>query len=87
MDEKGIAQRGLIVRHLVMPNNIAGTDRFVRLVARELSPRTSVNIMAQYRPMHKAFDYPEIARRITGEEWQQAISWAKEAGLTNLIQA
>lgn len=87
MDEKGIAQRGLIVRHLVMPNNIAGTDRFVRWVARELSPRTSVNIMAQYRPMHKAFDYPEIARRITGEEWQQAISWAKEAGLTNLIQA
>ena len=87
VDEKGIAQRGLIIRHLVMPNNIAGTDRFVRWVAQELSPRTSVNIMAQYRPMHKAFDYPEIARRITAAEWEQALSWAREAGLTNLVHA
>ena len=85
VDETGVARRGLIVRHLVMPNNIAGTDRFVRWVAQELSPRTSVNIMAQYRPMHRAFDYPEIARRITTAEWNQALSWAREAGLSNLM--
>ncbi len=85
-DDKGIAQRGLMIRHLVMPANVAGTDRFVRWVAKELSPNTYVNIMAQYRPMHKAFDHPEIARRITPEEWQQALSWAKEAGLENLDQ-
>ena len=84
-DENGVARRGLIVRHLVMPDNIAGTDRFVRWIAQELSPRTSVNIMAQYRPMHKAFDYPEIARRITTAEWEQALSWAREAGLSNLL--
>ena len=83
-DERGIALRGLMVRHLVMPNNISGTDRFVRWVAKELSPDTYVNIMAQYRPAHKAFDYPEIARRLNHGEWKQAILWAKKAGLTNL---
>jgi len=84
VDDKGIAQRGLIVRHLVMPGNIAGTDRFVQWVAKELSTKTYVNIMAQYHPMHKAFDYPEISRRITRNEWQQALQWAREAGLENL---
>jgi putative pyruvate formate lyase activating enzyme len=85
-DDKGIAQRGLIIRHLVMPQNIGGTDRFVQWVARELSPNTYVNIMAQYQPMHKAFDYPEISRRITRDEWLQALQWAREAGLDNLDQ-
>jgi putative pyruvate formate lyase activating enzyme len=84
VDEGGIAQRGLIIRHLVMPHNIAGTDRFVRWVAEELTPDTYVNIMAQYRPEHEAFDYPKIARRITNDEWRQALDWAKGAGLTNL---
>jgi putative pyruvate formate lyase activating enzyme len=84
VDERGIAQRGLIIRHLVMPHNIAGTDKFVSWVARELTPTTYVNIMAQYRPAHKAFDYPKISRRITNDEWKQAMKWAKEAGLVNL---
>ncbi|MFH1575022.1 MAG: radical SAM protein [Acidobacteriota bacterium] len=83
-DRRGIAERGLIIRHLVMPHNIAGTDRFVHWVARELSPDTNVNIMGQYRPEHRAFDYPELSRRISTEEWQQAIDWAREAGLKNL---
>lgn len=83
-DERGVAERGLIIRHLVMPNNIAGTDRFVRWVAEELSTDTYVNIMAQFRPEHRAFDIPEISRRITDEEWRQALAWAREAGLTNL---
>ena len=84
VDDSGIAQRGLIIRHLVMPHNIAGTDRFVRWVSEELSPDTYVNIMAQYRPEHQASHYPKIARRITNDEWRQALEWAKEAGLTNL---
>ena len=83
-DRRGIAQRGVILRHLVMPHNLAGTDRFVRWVAEELSPDTYVNVMDQYRPCHKAFDYPEIARPLTREEWKQAVGWAKDAGLTNL---
>jgi putative pyruvate formate lyase activating enzyme len=84
VDSRGIGQRGLMIRHLVMPHNIAGTDRFVSWVAEELSPDTYVNIMAQYRPEHLAFDYPKIARRISGDEWRQAVRWAEEAGLRNL---
>jgi putative pyruvate formate lyase activating enzyme len=84
VDERGLAVRGLIVRHLVMPGNIAGTDRFVSWVARELTTNTYVNIMPQYRPAHRALDYPELARRITPQEWGQALAWARGAGLTNL---
>jgi putative pyruvate formate lyase activating enzyme len=83
VDEKGIALRGLMIRHLVLPGNLAGTDRFVRWVAGRLGPETYVNIMAQYRPMHRAKFYPEINRRITHEEFQRALTWAREAGLTN----
>jgi putative pyruvate formate lyase activating enzyme len=83
-DAKGNATRGLIIRHLVMPHNIAGTDRFVRWVAEELSPSTYVNLMAQYRPEHRAHEYPKIARRLTSDEWRQAVAWAEEAGLENL---
>jgi putative pyruvate formate lyase activating enzyme len=84
VDERGVAVRGLIIRHLVLPQNIAGTDRFVRWVARELTTDTYVNIMGQYRPEHRALEYPELARRITSQEWGQALAWARGAGLTNL---
>jgi putative pyruvate formate lyase activating enzyme len=83
-DDRGVATRGVILRHLVMPNNLAGTDRFVRWVARELTPRTYVNLMDQYRPAHRAHDYPEIARRLNSSEWRQARAWADAAGLVNL---
>ena len=85
VDSRGIARRGLLIRHLVLPNNIAGTDRFVKWVASELGPDTAVNVMAQYRPEHRAFEYPEIARRLTSEEWRQALAWARAAGLSNLV--
>ena len=85
-DDDGIAVRGLMIRHLVMPNRIAGTREFVRWVAEELSPATYVNIMAQYRVAHRAFEYPSIARAITADEFLEAMDWAEEAGLTNLDQ-
>lgn len=84
VDERGIAQRGLIIRHLVLPNNIAGTDRFVRFVATKLSKSTYVNIMAQYRPEYQAPRIRELARRVTSAEYGQALRWAREAGLTRL---
>lgn len=80
----GVALRGLMIRHLVLPGNIAGTDRFVRWVKETLSPNTFVNIMKQYHPAYRAFEYPEIARRVTETEWRQAVSWAKGAGLQRL---
>jgi putative pyruvate formate lyase activating enzyme len=82
-DEHGIATRGLIIRHLVMPHNIGGTDRLVKWIASELGANTYLNLMAQYRPEYRAFDYPKISRRLTRDEWNQAKSWAREAGLTS----
>jgi putative pyruvate formate lyase activating enzyme len=85
LDDRGLAQRGLLIRHLVLPHNIAGTDRFVQWVARELGPKTAVNLMDQYRPAHRANDYPKLARRLTLAEWRQARRWAQEAGLARLV--
>lgn len=90
VDEWGIirkgllAQRGLLIRHLVLPNNIAGTKEFVRFIAEEISKDTYVNIMNQYRPCYKAFDYPELNRGITNKEYADAIQAALDAGLTRL---
>jgi len=84
IDERGIALRGLLIRHLVMPNRVAGTEKFVRWVAESLSKSTYVNIMAQYRVEYKAFNYPKIARGITVGEFLEAMDWAQEYGLTNL---
>jgi putative pyruvate formate lyase activating enzyme len=84
VDHQGNALRGLIVRHLVMPENVAGTDQFVRWVARELSPSVYVNLMDQYHPAHRSDEFPEIHRRITADEWRQALDWAEAAGLSNL---
>ena len=83
-DKDGIAVRGLMIRHLVMPNRVAGTKELVRWVAEDLSRSTYLNIMAQYRVDYKAYDYPEIARGITVREFLEAMDWAEEAGLTHL---
>jgi putative pyruvate formate lyase activating enzyme len=84
MDKEGIAIRGLMIRHLVMPNRVAGTEKFVKWVAESLPKNTYVNIMAQYRVEYKAYDYPEIARGITIQEFLEAMDWAEKYGLTNL---
>ena len=83
-DERGIALRGLMVRHLVMPNRVAGTREFVDWVVANLPRDTYVNIMAQYRVEHRAFEYEAISRAITSQEFLEAMEWAQEAGLTNL---
>jgi len=84
MDKQGIAVRGLMIRHLVMPNQVAGTEKFVRWVAETLPKNTYINIMAQYRVEYKAYDYPEIARGITAQEFLEAMDSAEKYGLTNL---
>jgi len=81
VDENGLARRGLLVRHLILPENLAGTERIVEFLAREISPHTYLNLMDQYRPAYKACEYPELSRRITRAEWEQALSWARKAGL------
>ena len=84
VDQRGIAVRGLMIRHLVMPNRIAGTRRFVEWVAEFLPSHTYINIMAQYHVAYEAFEYPEIARGITVQEFLEAMSWAEASGLRNL---
>jgi putative pyruvate formate lyase activating enzyme len=84
IDKRGIARRGLIIRHLVMPNRVAGTEKFIKWVARNLPKSTYVNIMDQYRVDYRAYEYPEIARSITVEEFLEAMDWAQKHGLTNL---
>jgi putative pyruvate formate lyase activating enzyme len=83
-DKRGIALRGLMIRHLVMPNRVAGSEKFVKWVAEALPKSTYVNIMPQYRVEYKAYEYPEISRGITVEEFLEAMDWAEKYGLTNL---
>ena len=83
-NENGVMQRGLMVRHLVMPNEMGGSVEILDWIAENLPKDTYINIMAQYNPFHKAFDVPEISRRITGDEYRQVVNHAQELGLTNL---
>ena len=84
MDEEGIAIRGLLVRHLVLPNRLAGTYEVVRFLAEEVSKNTYLNVMAQYRPCHKAFQFPLFSRPITRQEYIEAVEIATGQGLERL---
>jgi len=84
LDERGIAVRGLIVRHLVLPGGLAGTRRVMGFIARELPPDTYVNIMDQYRPCFKAAVHPPLDRRVTVQEFNEAVAIAQEEGLRRL---
>lgn len=84
LDGRGIARRGVILRHLILPQRISSPEEFIKFVAEELSPRTYVNLMGQYRPEYKASEYPELSRRITQREYQEALVWARHYGLTRL---
>ena len=81
INEHGRAEKGLLVRHLVLPNNLAGTEKVIEYISR-LSKNTYLNIMAQYSPQYKASSYPELNRRVTSEEYANAILLAEKAGLT-----
>ena len=87
-DEHGMALRGLLIRHLVMPGVIAGTREIMHWIAEELGPDTYVNVMPQYHPAGKvsASEHSEINRSITLQEFRQALDMADEAGLRRLDQ-
>jgi len=84
LDERGVAKRGLLVRHLVLPHGIAGTEGVVRFLAEEVSPNTYLNVMAQYYPSHRAFKIPALSRPLTRQELAEAIGLAREHGLERL---
>ena len=83
-DGEGVAYRGLLVRHLVLPGGLAGTAELCRFIAAELSAETHVNVMGQYRPCHRARDYPPLDRPVSPVEVEEAREAARAAGLTNL---
>jgi len=86
IDEDGIAQRGLLVRHLVLPHGLAGTKEVMDFLANEVSSDTYVNIMAQYHPCYEAFQFPSLSRRTSAVEFQEAVALARQAGLNRLDQ-
>ncbi len=84
VDDHGVAVRGLIVRHLVLPGGLAGTDETMSFIADELSRETYLNVMGQYHPEFRAGEFPEIARRVTVAEVAEGIRLARQAGLHRL---
>ena len=84
LDASGVAHRGLLVRHLVLPNRLAGTEAAVLFLAQEVSTNTYLNIMAQYHPCYKAFDIPQLARSVSRQEFSEAIDLAYQQGLSRL---
>jgi len=84
VDEQRVARRGLLVRHLVLPDRLAGTQEIVRFLAQEVSSSTYLNIMAQYHPCYKAFAIPSLARPLHRQEFNEAIDLAHQQGLYRL---
>ncbi len=81
IDDNGLAVRGVLVRHLVLPGGLAGTAEVMRFLAKEVSPDTYVNLMAQYRPARRAAEYPPLDRPVTQREMEEAYAAARRAGI------
>jgi putative pyruvate formate lyase activating enzyme len=84
VDERGVATRGLLVRHLVLPYGLAGTDEVMPFLAQEVSRSTYLNLMAQYHPCYKAFQIPQLSRPLLKREFLEAVALAHEHGLERL---
>jgi len=80
--EAGVARRGLLVRHLVLPNRLAGSSAVLDFIKADISPATYVNIMNQYRPCYHAYKHKDLSRRITVQEYQEVVDYAHEIGLS-----
>jgi putative pyruvate formate lyase activating enzyme len=86
LDDRGLARRGLLVRHLVMPGGLDETRKILRFLLQEISPDTFVNIMPQYRPERLASRFPAIARPLKSSEFQAVVAIAREEGLRRLAR-
>ncbi len=83
LDDSGLARQGLIVRHLILPNGLAGSDESLRWLAQELSPIVAVSIMSQYLPAHRATKIPLLSRKISIAEYKTVIGLISELGMEN----
>jgi putative pyruvate formate lyase activating enzyme len=83
LDDEDIAQKGLIIRHLVLPNRIAGSEEALNWLVKEVSPCVAVSVMSQYHPVHRAYKYKEINRKITPEEYKEVTDLVEKLGIEN----
>ena len=83
IDDAGVAQKGLIIRHLVLPNRIAGSKESLTWLAREISPEVAVSVMSQYHPAHRAGQFPLLSRRVSAAEYAEVVKLVEELGLEN----
>ena len=83
LDESGIAQKGLIVRHLILPNRLAGSQESLAWLVNEVSPAVTVSIMAQYYPAHLTMQHPLLSRKINEEEYEEVLGLLEEFGVEN----
>jgi len=86
LDGRGVATHGLLVRHLVLPRQAAASRQVIEFLAQEISPNTVVNVMAQYRPAYRAGEYPDLARRVYGQEVREVEAQADSLGLRRLTR-
>jgi len=83
-ENDGLMHKGLMIRHLVLPNNVSATDRVLGWIAEKLPKDTYINLMSQYRPAYKAMNFPKLSRRLKIREYKEAVRHAEAAGLTNV---
>jgi putative pyruvate formate lyase activating enzyme len=83
VDEFGLAQQGLIVRHLILPNGLAGSEESLTWLARELSSTVTVSIMSQYAPLHRAQQIPLLSRTISAAEYEMVLQLLGDLGIKN----
>jgi putative pyruvate formate lyase activating enzyme len=81
IDDQGIGTQGMLIRHLVMPRDVAGTKEVISFIVEQVSENSYVNVMAQYRPLYRSVEFPEIDRRITAREYREAVTIARQEGL------
>jgi len=83
VDDEGVAVSGLIIRHLILPDGIAGSESSLKWIAEELSPEVTISVMSQYSPVYRAGLFPEINRRITKREYDHVVSIVNDLGMEN----
>ncbi|MFA5224639.1 MAG: radical SAM protein [Candidatus Omnitrophota bacterium] len=82
-DQEGLIKKGLIIRHLVLPNQVSGTDKIMQFIARDISEDTYISLMSQYLPYYRASHYPEISRRLKNDEYEEAKKILEKYNLLN----
>ncbi|MFH1783512.1 MAG: radical SAM protein [bacterium] len=81
IDKTGVAERGLLVRHLVLPDDIANSQKVLEFIAEEISQKTYISLMAQYHPAYRSNEFPSVSRKITQEEYERVLAVTERLGL------